>query len=198
MLLDLLGAAQQRFEIAVFGDELGGGLDADAGHAGHVVDAVAAQRLHLDDLVGADAEFLLDLGRADPLVLEAVEQADVIVLDQLHQILVGRHDGHLAAFGAGQRCVGGDQIVGLVALLLDGGNGKGTGGQPRQRKLRHQVLGGRRALGLVFGVEVVAEGLAGIIEDHRHMGRLVVALHVLGEFVEHRAKARDGADRQPV
>ena len=37
LLLDLAGARQQRFEVAVFDDELRRGLDADAGHAGHVV-----------------------------------------------------------------------------------------------------------------------------------------------------------------
>ena len=44
---------QQRLEVAVLVDQLGGGLDADAGHARHVVDRVAGQRLHVDHLVRA-------------------------------------------------------------------------------------------------------------------------------------------------
>ena len=64
-LLDLGGACEQGFEVAIGVDQLGRGLDADPRHARHIVDAVAAQRLDLDDLVRADAEFLAHLGIAD-------------------------------------------------------------------------------------------------------------------------------------
>ncbi len=37
VLFDLAGARQQRFEVAIFADQLRRGLDADAGHARHVV-----------------------------------------------------------------------------------------------------------------------------------------------------------------
>ena len=37
VLLDLAGALEQRFQIAVFADQLRRGLDADARHARHVV-----------------------------------------------------------------------------------------------------------------------------------------------------------------
>ena len=47
-LLDLAGAGEQRVEVAVLGDELRGGLDADAGGAGDVVDRIAGERLHVD------------------------------------------------------------------------------------------------------------------------------------------------------
>ena len=40
--------ASSAVEVAVFLDQLRGGLDADAGRAGHVVDRVADQRLHVD------------------------------------------------------------------------------------------------------------------------------------------------------
>ena len=55
-LLDLAGARQQRFEVAVLLDQLRRGLDADAGHARHVVGGVADQRLDVDHLVRRDAE----------------------------------------------------------------------------------------------------------------------------------------------
>ena len=87
---------QHRLEVAEFVDQLRGALRADAGHAGHVVDGVADQRLHLDHLVGRDAEFLHHLGRADRLLLDRVQHLDARP-DQLHQVLVGGHDGHLAA-----------------------------------------------------------------------------------------------------
>ena len=40
-LLDLAGALEQRFQIAIFADQLRRGLDADAGHAWHVVGGIA-------------------------------------------------------------------------------------------------------------------------------------------------------------
>ena len=92
--------------IAVGVDQLGRGLDADAGDARHVVDGVAAERLHVDHLVGRDAEFVEHLVGADPAqrrlagARDGVEHADrAIGLDQLHQVLVGRDDGDLAARG---------------------------------------------------------------------------------------------------
>ena len=95
-LLDLAGAGEQRVEVAVLVDELGGGLDADARHARHVVGGVAGQRLHVDDLVGRHAEFLAHLVGPDGLVLHGVEH-DEAGLDQLHEVLVGGDDGHVAA-----------------------------------------------------------------------------------------------------
>ena len=61
LLLDFRSARQQRFEIAIFGDELGAGLDADAGNARHIVNTVARQRLHIDNLVGLHPEFFENL-----------------------------------------------------------------------------------------------------------------------------------------
>ena len=78
-LLDLVGAGQQRFEVAIGVDQFGRGLDPDARHAGHVVGAVAAQRLHLDDLVRADPEFLAHLGFADRPVGHRVAHHDPAV-----------------------------------------------------------------------------------------------------------------------
>ena len=92
LLLDLAGACEQRFEVAVFADELRRGLDADAGHARHVVGRIADQRLDLDHLVGRDAEFLDHLGGADATVLHGVVHDDTVG-DELHQILVGGDDG---------------------------------------------------------------------------------------------------------
>ena len=95
-LLDLAGARQQRIEIAVFVDQLGRRLDADARHARHVVGRIAGQRLHVDDLVGRHAELLDHLVAADRLGLHGVEHDDAGA-HQLHQVLVGRDDGHVAA-----------------------------------------------------------------------------------------------------
>ena len=101
-LLDLAGAQQQRFEIAVFDDQLRRGLDADAGHARHVVGGIAGQRLHLDHLLRRHAEFLDHLRDADAAVLHGVVHGDPVG-HELHQVLVGGDDGGGRAALAGLR-----------------------------------------------------------------------------------------------
>ena len=142
-LLDLAGAREQRIEIAVFADQLRRRLDADARRAGHVVGRIAGERLDVDDLVGAEAEIIDDLGRADaPLLAVAgsgVEHRDAGP-DELHQVLVGRDDQHVGALRARLRRVGGDEVVGLVAVLLDRRQAEGADGVAHQRELRHEVV----------------------------------------------------------
>jgi hypothetical protein len=59
--------------------------------------------------------------------------------------------------------------------------------------------GGADAVGLVE-VELVAEGLRGIVEDHGEMGGRdadIGVARILQELPQHVAEARDGVDRQP-
>ena len=118
--------------------------------------------------------------------------------DQLHQVLVGGNDGDVAAGLDRLLRVGGDQIVGLVALLLDAGHVEGTRRVADDGELRHEVFRCGRAVGLVVGVDVVAERLAGIVEDHRQVGRLVLVARILEQLPQHLAEAVNRAGRQPV
>ena len=86
-LFDLLGAVQQILQRAELVDQQRGGLDADAGRAGHVVDRVARKRLHIHHPVGPDAEFLSHAVAVDAFVLHRVEHLDPVA-NQLHQVLV--------------------------------------------------------------------------------------------------------------
>ncbi len=118
LAFDLPRPGQQRVEIAVLVDELGGGLGADTGDARDVVDAVAHQRQHVADLLGPDAELLAHLGRAKHAVLHRVENHDAVTAE-LQQVLVRRadHDVHPGRHAhPGQR---GDEIVSLEAGGLD-------------------------------------------------------------------------------
>ena len=83
---------QHAVEVAELVDELRRALRPDARHAGHVVGRIADQRLHVDHLVRRDAELLHHLGRADRLLLDRVQHLHAGA-DELHQVLVGRHDG---------------------------------------------------------------------------------------------------------
>ncbi len=135
LLLDLAGAREQRFEVAVFADELGRGLDADAGNPRHVVGRIADQRLDLDHLVGRHAEFLHHLGGADAAILHRVVHDDAVV-DELHQVLVRGHDGGGGAELAGLAHIGRDQVVGLEAGLLQARQVEGAHRLADQPELR--------------------------------------------------------------
>ena len=177
LLLDLAGARQQRFEIPVFGDQLCGGLDPDAGHARHIVGRIPDQRLHLDHLLGSHP----DAGA-----------------DQLHQVLVGRHDGGRRSGLAGLARIGGDEVVGLEPGLLEAGNVEGANRLADIFELRHEVVRRVRPVRLVGGVELVAERVLGLVEDDREMRRPLLRLHVAQQLPQHVAETEHRVDLQPV
>ena len=196
-LLDLGGARQQRVEVAVLVDQLGRRLDADARHARHVVGRIAGQRLHVDDLVGRHAELLDHLVAADLLGLHGVEHDDAGP-HQLHQVLVGGDDRHVAAGIDHLARVGGDEVVGLEAVLLDAGDVERLHRVADQRELRDELLGRRRPVRLVVLVDLVAEGLLRGVEDDGEMGRRLGGLRLAQQLPQHGAEAVHGADRQAV
>ena len=73
---------------------------------------------------------------------------------------------------AGLAGIGGDDVVGLVAVLLDRDQAEGPHGLAHQRELRHQL--GRRLgrLRLVGRVDLLAERLLRLVEDDGEMRRL--------------------------
>ncbi len=82
------GGGEHALQVAIFEDQLAGGLGTDAGNAGHIVDRVAHQGEHVAQPVGLHAELVDDIARAAPLVLHRVEHVDA-GLDELGEILVG-------------------------------------------------------------------------------------------------------------
>ncbi len=194
LLLDLVRAGQQRLEVTVGLNQFGGDLLADARHARDVVDRIAPQRLHVDHLFGHDAELLFNVFRADHPPVHRVHHVDPGA-DQLHQVLVRGDDRDGRALLLGELGVGGDQVVGLVPLLFDRGDVEGAHRLPAQRDLRGQVLRHLRPVGLVLGVDVVAEAVAARIEDHRD--RLAVA-DVAQQLQKHVGEAVDGEGRRAV
>ena len=148
-------------------------------------------------LSGVDAELLQHRGLAHVAVLHRVVERHAGA-DQLHQVLVGRDD---AAGGAGLHRlarIGGDEIVGLEIVLLDGGHVEGAGRLLDQSELRAEI--GRRlgALRLVGGIDVVPEGLRRLVEDHREMRGLLARIGVLQQLPQHVAETLHRAHRQAV
>ena len=70
-------------------------------------------------LSGVDAELLHHLPRARSCVFLIGSSISTPGRIELHQVLVGRHDGAGGAGLDGQAGIGGDQVVGLVAVELD-------------------------------------------------------------------------------
>ena len=193
-LLDLPGALQQRFESAVLVDQLGRGLDTDAGGPRHIVGRIAGQRLHVHDLVRRHAELLEHRLGPELDLLDRVHQLDARP-HELHQVLVGGHDGAGAAGLDGHAGVGRDQVVGLIARELAHRDVERAGGLADQRELRDQVFRRIGPVGLVLVVDLVAEGHAAGVEDHRDMVDLGIVQQV-GH--QHAAEAEHGIDRRPV
>ncbi len=121
--------------------------------------------------------------------------------DELHQVLVGGDDGDIRTDCFRLAGIGGDDVVGLEPFGLDAGKIEGAGRVADQTELRNEIFRRRRAIGLVEVVQLVAEGLGGIVEDHREMRwrhpHIGVA-RILQQLPQHVAEAGHGVDRQSI
>ncbi len=180
------------------GDQLHGGLLADAAHALDVVDRVAHQCQDVGDLRGLDAPALAHLG----LVVEQRlarpardgEHADAGA-DELEQVLVPADDDDLPL---GQRQGAGDErrqgVVGLEARDLDTRDPQSLDEAPHVGELAREVVGHRRARRLVLGREGVAKRRARRVPGDRE----IVGLLLADELPEHRAEDQHGLRRDPL
>jgi hypothetical protein len=170
---DVIRMRQHGIEAAVAVDPLRGGLGADLLHARHVVDAIADQGQEIDDLPRIDAELLADPGRVEDGAGHGVDQRHPVA-DQLRQVLVagGDHDGLAAALGLRR------QRRDHVVRLHPGDAQQRQSERPHQcmqrLHLHRQFLRHRRPVGLVLGIEVVAEGPPRGVEDHGHPARRII------------------------
>ena len=201
-LLDLAGALQQRFEIAVFVEQLRGGLRPDARHARHVVDGVAAQRLQVDHLLRADAEFLDHLVGAEAACPSSCRSRMTrgptsCIRSLSEETMVTSPPASRAMAG-----IGGDEVVGLEALLLDAGQVEGARRLADQRELRDEVFRRRRAVGLVLGDRARCGRSWRNSRRSPRNGSASTPTEVSRDpptqLPQHVAEARDGADRQAV
>ena len=153
--------------------------------------------MHVDNLIGRHAELLDDLFAAECLVLHAIEHDDAGA-HELHQVLVRRDDRYVAAIIDHLASIGGDQIVGLVALLLDAGDVERFDRIANKRKLRNKLFGRRRTVRLVVLVNGIAEVLARRIENDGDVGRGFGGLRLAQQLPQHGAEAMHGTNRQTI
>jgi hypothetical protein len=150
--------------------------------------------LDVGNLFGWHAEFLGDLFGADAALVAGhrIEHHDAGA-HQLHEVLVARDDRHVGACLQRDARISRNQVVGLEAFLLDRDHPESTHGVAHKRELRHQLVRRFRAVALVVGIDLVAEALAGIVENHRHVGRHDAAQPLPQQFPQHVAEGEHRA-----
>ena len=196
-LFDLFCAVQQAFQITIFIDQQCRCLDPDAGRTRHVIDAIAGQRLNIHHTRRTNAEFLDHTIAIDTLVLHRIKHFDAIA-DQLHQVLVRRHDCDTPPRIARLMGEGRDDIIGLKPLHLFTSDIERFCGDPGQGNLRAQILWHGVTVRLVLVVHIVAERMAALIKDHRHMGRGIGTIVPVNIALQHVHKTADRPNGQAV
>ena len=191
--------ARRRLEVAVLVDQGRGGLDADTGRAGDVVHRIAAQGLDVDHLLRRHAELLDHLGDGR--------------CGRSSWCRASRPDRRPAASGPCRRRRSPPRRPGRAR----GRHRRRSGRRPRspgssrqgtpKARVASRTRGNcgtrssrrRRPVRLVVGVELVAERLLRMVEDHRQVGRRVGRrLHVHQQLPQHVAEALHRAHRQAV
>ena len=197
----LVQPGDEALDVAELLNQRGRRLGPDLGNPGDVVDGVAHERHVLHDLVRAHADALGDVGEAGLLLGHGVVELHVLV-DELHQVLVAGDDAHVEALR--HRVAGGrsDHVVGLVAGRLQRRDVEGLDHVAHQRELRDQVVGRRRPVRLVVGVDGLPEDASVTVPGDGDVRRLPVAQRLeqhVGEAVDrvggHPLAVREVGDR---
>ena len=173
---DLVDAVDELGQAAVLQDPLLRRLLAHARDTGQIVRRVAAQRGEIRVLRRRQSVLLLHRFRREAMerrhAAHGVEDGRRVV-DELQGVAVTGDDERLEALRqrlGGQR---GDDVVGLVVLLLQRDDAHFLEHLLQQRHLAAELLGGLLALGLVVGELVRAEGLAADVERDGDVGGLL-------------------------
>ena len=187
LALDLIGVGHEFVQGAVLPQPFGRGLGSALGHSGNVVRGVAHEGQVIDDLLRPDAELLHHAIGIQVTVAHGVNEADMIVHQLGHVLVAGGHQGGHALLRrlAGQSA---DDVVRLNPLHHQQGQAHGLDDIVQTVDLGFQILRRRGAVGLVLVVQLIAKGLAGRIEHHRHVPGLVI----LDELAQHVHHPHDG------
>jgi hypothetical protein len=196
--LDLLQVILHRLDRAELGDQRLGRLVADPWHPGDVVGGVADERLVVGDERRIEAEALTDgLGVVGAEFGEGIVRAGCddfdAIADKLQQVGVAGDDGDVIALGGGLGREGADHVVGLEAAHLADRDGERLHQLADARHLRPQLVGHRRAVGLVVGAQVVAESAPDVEGHHDLVGAIA-----LQHRDQHQREAEDGVGRLPL
>ena len=163
------------------------------GDARHVIDGIANECQIIDDQRRRHAELGENTRHIKRFTAHRIDQRDTRP-DELGQILVTGRDQHVDVLCCGPLCQRADHVVGLDAVDHQDRPATGGNADVDRLDLAHQLIGHRRALGLILGVPVIAEGLALGIKDTSlvsYVPRRVVTV----EAAQHVQHAIDGPRR---
>ncbi len=170
---DLVGARDERVEIAVLIEPFDRGLGAAFLDARYVIHGVAHQRQVIDDARRRHTELGLHPGLVEHFLAHGIDPAHPGP-HQLGEVLVAGRDHHLPArFGRLPR-ERADHVVGFNAIDHQQRPALGLDRLVQRLDLGAQVVRHGRAVRLVFGIKIVAEGLALGVEYACAIFRLVV------------------------
>ena len=167
------------------------GLLADTCHAGNVVHLVPHQRQVIDDELGRYAELLDHPFPIGLHILHGVDQGDMVG-DQLRHVLVAGADEHRQLFLGRLTGQGADHVVSLHPFDHQEGETHCLDHLVDRGDLAAQIVRHAGACCLVFGIDVVTEGLALGVEHHGHVAVGVL----LAKAAHHVGHDTDGAARQ--
>ena len=190
LALDLVAMREQRIERRVLVEPLGSRLRADLWHARYVVRGIADQREVVDDLLGIDVELGLDPVTIEPRVGHGVDERYAAV-DQLRHVLVAGRDHDFDPDRSRALCQRADHVVGLDAGDTQQRQPERLDRGDQRVDLRAQVVGHRRAVGLVLCVQVVAKRAPRGVEHDADQRRLIL----LEQLEQHVEDAEHGAGR---
>ena len=163
------------------------GFRPDLGHTRHVVHAVTDQRQVIDDAFRRHAEFFLDAIDIEDFVGHGVDQRDLCRY-QLCDVLVagGNHHAQTRLLGLPRQCA--DHVIGLDTADFQQRPAHRDNRLLQRTDLRCQLIGHGRTIGLVLGVEIIAEGFALGIE----YAGAVFRRHILVQPAQHVKHAING------
>ena len=142
-----------------------GGLFPHARHAGDVIDFVAHKGQQIDDPLRRNTEFILHPLAVQHRVGHGVDQRDPLA-HKLGHVLVAGGDDHRRTRLAGLAGQGADNIIGLNPGLAEQGQAHGAHDAVNRLYLLTQLVRHGRAVGLVLGIPLIAEGFALGVEHH--------------------------------
>ena len=187
---------QQRFEVAMFSDQLGRGLDADAGHARHIVDESPASACTSTTLRAARRTSRSPRLRRCVLFFIGVDHGDAASTSCIRSLSDETITTSPPASAAAR--IGGDQVVGLEALQLEAGTLKARAASRISGNcgIRLRRRSGRWAL--YSAVDGVAEGLLALWSKITARWVGSSSPLVSAEASTACCRSRDRADRQAV
>jgi hypothetical protein len=180
LALDRRRGGDHPVQRAVLGQPLGRGLGSALVHADDVVHGIAHQRQHVHDQVRRHAELLGHRRiRVHAAAGHGVDQGDAAAAvgghpHQLGEVLVAGGDGHVDPGLGRPDGQGADHVVGLHPLHAQDVDAQRMHDPAHRLDLRAQLLRHRRAVGLVLGIQLVAEGPAGRVHHEGHVVRLLL------------------------